>query len=158
MNREKYAITPEGLADLKNELEILRSIRLPKVDERLNQARGSDARDKENNAEYDEAMTERAYVSGRISTLENILDGAKIVEHSKTNKNIVIIGSRVTVRYDDGTIETYHVVGSAEVNCVKGQISNDSPVGKTLMGKKEGNKVRVKVPSDIVKLEILAID
>jgi transcription elongation factor GreA len=158
MNREEYVITPEGLADLKSELELLRSRRLSEVDEKLNQARGSDVDDKDNNVKYEEALTERAFVMSRITTLENVLNRVKVVQRDNHYKEIVNIGSRVTVRYEDGTMETYHVVGSAEVNLVQGQISNDSPVGQILMGKKKGDKVEVIVPNGTVKLQIIAID
>jgi transcription elongation factor GreA len=157
MNTEEYVITAEGLDDLKSELEHLRSVRLPKVSEALNHARGFGLGDIEDNAEYKEALKEHTFVMGRILTLEHVLNRAKVVRRSSSDERIVSIGSRITVCYTDGTEEVYHVVGSAEVNRVQGQLSNDSPVGQALMGKKEGDKIEVIVPSGTVKLEIIAI-
>lgn len=158
MNTEKYVITPEGLVDLKSELERLRSIRLPKISEELKQARNIGVGHIEDDADIEETLKVHAFVTGRIMNLENIVSRAKIVKSNNCKEKIVGIGTRVTVRYVDGTVEIYRVVGSAEVNRIRGQISNDSPVGQALIGKKESDKVEVIVPSGTAKLEIIAIN
>jgi len=157
MAKDKYAITPEGLADLKQELERLKTIRLPEVAEKLNQARSNEAGDMEDNLEYAEALKERAFITGRIGS-ENILGHARVMSRELCDEGTASVGCNVTVRYQDGKMEMYHIVGSAEVNRGQGQISNESPVGRALMGKKAGDKIEVTVPSGSVKLEIIAVD
>lgn len=157
MAKDKYAITPEGLADLKQELERLKTIRLPEVAGKLNQARSNEAGDMEDNLEYAETLKERAFITGRILTIENILGHAKVMSREPCDEGTASVGCNVTVRYHDGKVEMYHIVGSAEVNRGQGQISNESPVGRALMGKKAGDKVEVTVPSGPIKLEIIAV-
>ena len=155
--REKYVLTPEGLADLKSELERLRNVRLPKVAEKLNEARSNEAGDMGDNIEYEEILKERAFITGRILTLENILSRAEVMSHEFYGKGVIGVDSRVTVRYENGTVEMHHIVGSAEVNRGQGQISNESPVGKALISKKMGDEVEVIVPSGTLRFNIIAV-
>jgi transcription elongation factor GreA len=157
MPREEYAVTPEGLADLKKELNELKTVRLPEIAEKMNAARAKESAALEDNVEYQEALKEWSFIRGRILTLEGVVNRAEVVTGANTKKNTVGIGSKVTVRYDDGRIEIYHVVGSAEVNPSQGQISNMSPVGKAMMGKKPGDEVEIKAPNGKLKLKITAI-
>lgn len=157
MPHEEYSVTPEGLADLQKELDVLQTVRLPEIAEKMNSARGKESAALEDNVEYQEALKEWSFIRGRILTLEGVINRAEVVTGSNTKKNTVGIGSKVTVRYDDGKTETYHVVGSAEVDPSLGQISNMSPVGKSLMGKKPGDEVEIKTPDRKLKLKITAI-
>ena len=158
MSKDEHAVTPEGLADLKKELSVLQTVRLPEIAEKMNLARAKESAALEDNVEYQEALKEWSFIRGRILTLENVINHAEVVTSAGTKKNTVGIGSRVTVRYDDGKVEMYHVVGSAEVNPALGQISNISPVGQSIMGKKVGDEVEIKVPNGKLKLKIVAAE
>jgi transcription elongation factor GreA len=159
MSRDEYAVTPEGLADLKKELNVLQTERLPEIAEKMNLARTKESAALEDNVEYQEALKEWSFMRGRILTLEHVINHAEVVTGANTKKNTVGIGSKVTVRYVDGQVETYHIVGSAEVNPNEGQISNISPVGKSLMGKQPGDAIEIKIPSGKLKLlKITAIN
>jgi transcription elongation factor GreA len=158
MSRDEYAVTPDGLADLKKELNLLQTERLPEIAEKMNLARAKESAALEDNVEYQEALKEWSFMRGRILTLEHVISHAEVVTEASTKKNTVGIGSKVTVHYDDGKVETYHIVGSAEVNPSEGQISNMSPVGKSLMGKQNGDHIEIKIPSGKIKiLKITAI-
>jgi transcription elongation factor GreA len=154
---EEYAVTPEGLTDLKNELKRLQTVSLPEVAEKMNQAREKEAGAMEDNVEYEETLKEWSFIKGRILTLEHTIAHAKVVSPENSKDSPVNIGSKVTVRYEDGKVEIYHIVGSAEVQPSQGQISNISPVGQSLMGKKVGDKVEVAVPGGKLKLQVISI-
>lgn len=154
---EEYAVTPEGLDDLRKELKFLQTVRLPEAAEKMNQAREKEAGAMEDNVEYEDTLKEWSFVKGRILTLEHIIAHVKVASHENSQGSPVGVGSRVTVRYQDGKVEMYHIVGSAEVNPSQGQISNISPVGQSLMGKKVGDKVEVSVPGGKLKLQVIAI-
>lgn len=156
MPRDEYAVTPEGLTDLKKELSFLQTVRLPEVAEKMNLARAKDASALEDNVEYQEALKEWSFIRGRSLTLENVINHAEVVTNTGTKKNTIGIGSKVTVRYDDGKVEMYHIVGSVEVNPSQGQISNISPVGQSLMGKKVGDEIEIKVPDGKLRLKVVA--
>jgi transcription elongation factor GreA len=157
MPKDEYAVTPEGLADLKKELDVLHSERLPEIAEKMNLARAKESAALEDNVEYQEALKEWSFIRGRILTLEGVINRAEVVTGADTKKNTVGIGSKVTVRYNDGKEQTYHIVGSAEVNPSLGQVSNMSPVGHSLMGKKPGDEIEIKTPNGKLKLKITAI-
>lgn len=157
MPREEYAVTPEGLADLTKELKQLQTERLPEIAEKMSLARSKESAALEDNVEYQEALKEWSFIRGRILTLENVVNRAEVVRNTGTKKSTIGIGSRVTVRYDDGKMEIYHIVGSAEVDPSQGQISNVSPVGQSLMGKKAGDAVELKVPDGKLKLKVVAV-
>ncbi|MFH1640263.1 MAG: transcription elongation factor GreA [Chloroflexota bacterium] len=158
MSREaEYVVTPEGLATLKSELKKLQTVRLPQVAEKMNQARENEAGAMEDNVEYEETLKEWSFIKGRILTLEHTIAHAKVVNHQNSKGSPVGVGSKVTVRYQDGKVEMYHIVGSAEVNPSRGQISNISPVGQSLLGKKIGDEIEVAAPSGRLKLQVIAI-
>ena len=110
------------------------------------------------NAEYDDAKNEQAFVEGRVLTLERMIKNATIIQEEKRPSKTVKLGSKVKVRTQDGEEEHYTIVGSAEASPGEGKISNESPVGSALMGKRMGAEVEAKVPSGTLKLKLIAIE
>ena len=153
MAQKEIRITKEGKAKLESELEHLTSIRRPEVAEKIKRAREMGGT--ENNAEYDEAKNDQAFVEGKILMLENILWNATVVDSAPSG--VVDLGSKVLIQNQDGKIEQYSIVGSAEANPVEGKISDESPVGQALMGKKPGDETEVQTPAGILKLLVLEI-
>lgn len=150
-------LTPEGLIALEKRLKNLKEVRRPQVAERLRQAM-EEGGDLNENAEYEDAKNEQAFIEGEIVRLEAIISSAEIIE--KTGKNDkVVVGSHVTV-VEKGTKEqeVYHLVGSAEANPTEGKISTESPFGKALLGAKVGEKVTVKAPDGDLVFTIKSID
>ena len=149
-------LTPEGLNKLKVELEHLFTVRRVEVAEKILRARELGGTD--NNAEYDDAKNDQAFVEGRILTLENMINHASIIESEEAPTGRVGLGSQVTVSSQKGGKEYYTVVGSVEADPTGGKISNESPVGSALLGKKVGDKVEIEVPAGVIKLIIVDID
>lgn len=154
MNQKKIIITKEGLAKLQTELEQLLSVRREEVASAIKRAREMGGT--ENNAEYEDAKNDQAFVEGRILTLENIVKNAVVIE-SPAQPGVVELGDKVLIQNQDGKIEQFIIVGSAESNPADGKISNESPVGQTLLGKKIGDKVEVHTPAGKIKLLILEV-
>ncbi len=153
--RETY-LTPEGLAKLESELEHLRNVRRREVAQRIQEAK--ELGGTVDNAEYDEAKNEQSFVEGRVLELEAMIKNAIIVpEHTKASSTVEV-GSRVTVRDHQGKEEHYTIVGSAEADPAQGKVSNESPVGKALMGKRKGAQVEVRIPAGAIKLKLLKIE
>ena len=150
-SRQSY-LTEKGLRGLEEELDNLRTVRRPEVAARIHKA--SESGGTVDNAEYDEAKNEQAFVEGRIRDLENILSTAVVAPISGNARGGVEIGSVVTVKSDAGAKSVYTVVGSAEAAPLEGKISNESPVGQALLGHKKGDQVDVETPSGVVKLTI----
>jgi len=146
-------LTREGQKDLETELEHLQTVRRREVAARIHKANESGGT--VDNAEYEGAKNEQAFVEGRISELEIILSNAVVASRrSRSEKGAVQFGSSVTVVIDEGKRQKYLVVGSAEADPLKGKISIESPVGQALQGHKAGDKVDVETPSGVVKLSI----
>jgi len=154
MNEKKIMITQEGLAKLKSELEELLSVRRREVAGKIKRAREMGGT--ENNAEYDDAKNEQAFVEGRILTLENIVKNAVVIE-SPALPGVVELGNKVLIQNQDGKIEQFTIVGSAEANPVDGKISNESPVGQALLDRKVGDEVEVPTPAGMLKLTIIEV-
>jgi len=154
MAQKKIHLTKQGLEKLEAELRQLTAVQRPEVAEKIKRAR--EVGGTENNAEYDDAKNEQAFVEGRILMLENILKNAEIIEATAT-PGLVELGDKVLIQNQDGKIEQYTIVGSAEANPVDGKISNESPVGHALLGKKSGDKVEVNTPVGLIKLLILEV-
>ena len=154
MNEKKIMITQEGLAKLKSELEELLSVRRREVAGKIKRAREMGGT--ENNAEYDDAKNEQAFVEGRILTLENIVKNAAVIE-SPALPGVVELGNKVLIQNQDGKIEQFTIVGSAEANPVDGKISNESPVGQALLDRKVGDEVEVPTPAGLLKLTIIEV-
>ena len=155
MPRKAEYLTPEGLKRLQDEMRDLRDTRRPEAAERINTA--SQSGGTFDNAEYDVAKSAQAFVEGRIRELENILANA-IVTETAANADAVGIGSRVTVKERGGKTQRYVVVGGAEASPLQGKISNESPVGKALLGKAVGDEVEVATPARVVRLRITRIE
>lgn len=156
MAQKEVFLTPEGLEKLKAELEHLRSVRRQEVADQIHRAK--ELGGTVDNAEYDDAKNEQAFVEGRILTLEKMLKNASIIQEEKAPSSSVRLGSRVTVRSKGGEKEHYTIVGSAEANPSEGKISNESPVGKALMGKRVGDEVEVRAPAGARKMKIIAME
>ena len=146
-------LTPEGLAKLEEELEYLRTVRRQEVADRIQKAK--ELRSTVSSPEYEDAKNEQGFVEGRILELERIIKNAVIIRPEAAD--LVQLGSKVTVRHQDGSEEHYTIVGSAEVDPSQGKISNQSPVGKALLGKRVGDEVEVKVPAGVLRLTITEI-
>src|SRR6185503_8487556 len=133
-------LTKEGYQKLQDELDYLRTAKRQEVAERLHQA----MEDGEliENAEYEAAKNEQAFVEGRILTIEQLLSEAVIIEEEGPT-NMVRVGATVKVQEDGSKPEQYTIVGAAEANPAKGLISNESPLGKALLGRKVGDEVKV---------------
>lgn len=149
-----FVITDKGLQKLKEELAELKNVRLKAVAERLKEAR--EFGDLSENAEYEEAKNEQAFVSGRVMELEQMIKHAKVITDNKSCDK-VDVGCRVTVQID-GTKETYAIVGSAESDPINGYISSDSPIGKALVGSKIGDSVKVSAPGGQNEYKIVGIE
>ena len=149
-------ITPEGLEKLKEEIEHLTTAKRREVAERIKEAR--DFGDIAENAEYDDAKNEQALLEHRIATLEERLRNARVITKKDVAKDVVSIGSKVKLR-DIAAKQTfeYRIVGSAEANPAENKLSNESPVGKAIIGKKKGETVEVAAPRGAMKFKILEI-
>lgn len=156
MANKEVVLTYEGLQKLEQELEFLKAVKRREVAERIKQALSFG--DLSENSEYDEAKNEQAHVEGRIVQLENMLKNAKVIDEDEVKTDVVSVGSKVTIFDMEFNEEVeYYIVGSAEANPGQFKISNESPVGSALMGKKKGTVVDVVVPDGIVKYKILSI-
>lgn len=157
MGNQPVYLTQEGMETLEKRLRDLIEVRRPQVAERLRQSM-EEGGELSENAEYEDAKNEQAFVEGEIARLEMILSSAQIIEANQ-NKDIVMIGSRVTV-LEQATKDqdVYHIVGSAEANPRDRKISNESPLGKALVGAKVGQKVTVKAPDGEFVYKIVKIE
>ncbi len=152
---EQTFLTREGYRKLQEELEYLRTTRRQQVAERLHQALMEG--ELLENAELEDARNEQSFVEGRILTLETMLSNAVIIE-GEGPRDQVQIGSRVTVQEGDGPEETYHIVGSAEADPATGSISNVSPLGRALMGRRVGETAEVLAPAGVLRFKVLRIE
>jgi transcription elongation factor GreA len=153
---KEIILTPEGHEKLKEEIEHLSTIKRREVAERIKQAR--EFGDIAENSEYDDAKNEQAMLEHRIATLEDRLKSSRVVNKKEIPSGIVAVGTKVKLRDVDAkeTIE-YHIVGSAEANPAEHKLSNESPVGKAIIGKKKGETVEVSAPRGALKFKIMDI-
>jgi len=156
MAQKEVFLTPEGLEKLKVELNQLETVRRPQIAEQIHRAK--ELGGTVDNAEYDDAKNEQAFVEGRILTLENMIKNAAIIEEEKRPSKYIKLGSKVKVHDPDGADEHYTIVGSAEADPGEGRISNESPVGAALLGRKVGDKVKVETPAGVITLKVAAIE
>jgi transcription elongation factor GreA len=152
MNTKPVYLTAEGLEKLKGELNELITVDRPRVAARIHEAKLDG--DLSENAEYEDAKQEQSFLEGRIATLEAQLRNAAVIE--KTNGDSVSLGSKVVIKGSDGE-ETFTIVGAAEAAPREGRISNESPVGAALMGRKKGEKVTVNAPSGPIEYTLVRI-
>lgn len=156
MSRKEVILTEEGLKQLQEEVSLLSTVKREEVAERIRAAR--DFGDITENSEYDDAKNEQALLEHRISLLQEKLRRARVIKDSEIETDRVSVGSTVTLRDKDaGEIRIYTLVGSAEADPTKCRVSNESPVGQAIMGKRVGDEVTVPVPVGAFKYEILAI-
>ena len=151
-------LTPEGLDKLKDEIEHLSTVKRREVAERIKEAR--EFGDISENSEYDDAKNEQAMLEARIASLEEKLRSASVINAAELDSNVVRVGSLVSVK-DEGSGKSlkYTIVGSTEANPSENRLSNESPVGKGLLGRKKGDTVKVQLPNGKTReLKITKID
>ena len=154
MNENGILITEDGLVKLQSELEYLVEIQRQEVADKIKRAREMGGT--ENNAEYDDAKNEQAFVEGKILVLENTIRNAEVIK-SPALPGVVELGNKVLIQNQDWKIEQFTIVGSAEASPVEGKISNESPVGKALLGRKIGDEIEVMTPAGALRLTIIEV-
>lgn len=156
MSAKQVVLTVDGLKRLEKELEELKTVKRKDVAEKIKVALSFG--DLSENSEYDEAKNEQAMVEARIVQLEAILKNAKVLGDEEVDRDVVNLGSKVKIRdveFDE--IMEYHLVGSTEADPMNGKISDESPVGKAILGHRVGEIVQAEAPSGMVDYEILEI-
>ncbi|HZQ08739.1 MAG TPA: transcription elongation factor GreA [Anaerolineae bacterium] len=155
MAEKTVFLTAEGLDKLKQELDYLINVKRPEVAEAIHSAK--EEGDISENSAYDAAKEQQAFIEGKIMQLEQMLKNAEIIE-SQAVTGVVVLGSNVkVVEKGSKDEEEYQIVGSAEADPAKGRISNESPVGRALMGKKKGDIVAVKTPAGERQLRLMEV-
>ena len=153
MNAKPTYISRDGLEKLRRELDEMVSVRRPEIAQRIHDAK--EHGDLTENAEYEDAKNEQAFVEGRIQTLEALIKNATIIDEHHTNDHVQI-GSTVKVKGPDGSV-SFTIVGSTEARPTEGRISNESPVGRALLGRRKGETISVQVPAGDIAYTIVAI-
>lgn len=153
MEDKTLYITKEGLEKLKAELKELVEVKRPEIAQRIQDAR--EMGDISENAAYDEAKREQAFVEGRISELEEIIKTSKVAD--TVANGAIMVGSKV-VLHIEGEEEEYHIVGAPEANPLERKISHESPLGASLLGKKVGDTIQVEAPVGMLTYRILKIN
>ena len=153
---KEVILTPEGYKKLQAEIELLSTVRRREVAERIRVAR--EFGDIAENAEYDAAKTDQAHLEARIAVLEERLKNARVVTKKEIRSGEVSVGTKVRLK-DLGSNKTveYHIVGSAEADPTELKLSNESPVGKAIMGRKKGDVVEVSAPRGALKFKIMEV-
>ena len=154
MDEKEIFLTAEGLKKLELELEELKTVKRQEIAEKIKVAR--DFGDLSENSEYDEAKNEQAQIEEKIVKLDNMIANAKIIDEVELDTKTVNVGATVTlVQVESKKKVEYTIVGSAASNPLEGKISNESPIGKAILGKKKGNKVQVQLPNgNVVEYKI----
>jgi transcription elongation factor GreA len=146
-------LTREGFEKLQTELDELRNVRRKEIALRLQEA----MEDGEliENAEYEDAKNEQAFVEGRIKDLDLLLATARIIDEGENEQGLIQVGTTVTIQEDGNEPETYMIVGPAEANPLLGRISNESPIGRALINHKVGESVQVEAPGGVYTVVII---
>jgi transcription elongation factor GreA len=152
---EKY-LTPEGAAKIKAELKELVEVKRPEIAQRLREA--IQMGDLSENADYIMAKEDQAFLEGRILELHELLSSATIIKDEGHSTSVVGMGSKVTVQEGGSSPEIYTLVGAKEADPRTGRISNESPIGRVLLGRRVGDTVKVETPGGAVKLKIVTIE
>lgn len=153
---KKYLMTAEGIKKLEDELEFIKTVKRREITEKIKVALSFG--DLSENAEYDEAKNEQGFVEGRITQLETMLRNSEVIDESEIQNDIVSVGSIVRVRdYEFDEEVEFKIVGSAEAEPENDKISNESPVGSSLIGKRVGDIIDVSIPDGTNKYEVLEI-
>ena len=158
-NSNRYKMSQERLDELKKELHYMETVREKEVSEQIKEARSFG--DLSENSEYDEAKTEQGKLYSKIAEYKDLIEHAEIVDNVDHNlpKDAVTLGSIVVVRdLDDDFEDKYEIVGSQEANPREGRISDDSPVGKGLIGHRAGETVTIPVPAGEIRIEIISVE
>lgn len=154
--RKKFLLTENGLKNLENELEELKSVKRKEIAEKIKIALSFG--DLSENSEYDEAKNEQAIVEARIAEIENMLKNVEVIDKEELTTELIHVGSKVKVKnLNRDEIVEYSIVGSSEANPLEFKISDESPVGGGLLGHKLGEKVQINTPSGEITYEILEI-
>ena len=156
-NNQPIYLTVDGMRNVKKELEYLTTTRRREVAQMIAEAKAEG--DISENAGYDEAKTAQGFLEGKIRELENILKHAQLITEDAAPANVVTLGRTVIIE-EDGTDlrETYTIVGSREADPLNGRVSNESPMGKALLGKKAGQKVKVESPGGQIAFKIIKVE
>jgi transcription elongation factor GreA len=155
--QKEMILTPEGLARLEEELAVLRTVKRQEIAERIKSAISFG--DLSENAEYDEAKKEQAFIEGRIATIERMLKNARLIDEQDYDPERVGMGSKVTLLDMEFNEEiTYTIVSSAEASPRENKISDQSPVGCSLLGRKVGDTVDVAVPAGVIRYKIVRLE
>lgn len=149
-------LTRDGYSKLQDELDFLRTKKREEIAQRLHEA--MEGGELIENAEYEAAKNEQAFVEGRIKELDLLLATAKVIDETIPHGPTVQVGSVVTIQEDGEKPETYTIVGAAEANPQAGRISNESPLGKALLNKKTGDKVQVDAPQGAFTVQIVKVE
>jgi len=156
MENKKNILTYEGLKRYEEELENLKVVRRKEVAEKIKEARAQG--DLSENAEYDAAKDEQRDIEARIEELEKILKNVEVIDEDEVDLTKISVGCKVTIKDMGRKVEsTYKIVGSTEANSLKGKISNESPVGKALIGASVGDVVTIEVPAGEMKYKVIDI-
>lgn len=148
-------LTPQGYKKLQDELVALKSVRIPEIAEKIKQAK--ELGDLSENAEYHAAKEEQAIVNGRIAQISQMLKGVDIIDPATKKAGVVSVGSKVTVKNTDRE-HIFTIVGANESDPGKGLISNESPIGAAMLGKRKGDIVEVALPDGKMKYEVTSIE
>ena len=156
MNTKEVVITQAGLAALEQELEELKTVRRKDVAEKIKTARGFG--DLSENSEYDEAKNEQAFVEARIAELTAMLKHVRVLDSTELSTDAVGVGVHVKIEDEDGDVDEYDITGSTEADPLNGKISDESPVGAGLIGKKVGDVAQITLPNgSVVSYKVLEI-
>ena len=156
MAGKPVVLTSEGLYKIEKELEQLKTVRRKEVSEKIKVALSFG--DLSENSEYDEAKNEQAIVEARINEIEQMMKNVSVLDEDGISTETVGVGSKITVkRLSNGKVDTYKIVGSTEAAPLEKKISDESPVGKAMLGHKAGEKVEVETPSGVIEYEIIKI-
>ena len=156
MEKKQTILTSEGLAKLEEELEELKTVKRKDVADKIKVALSFG--DLSENSEYDEAKNEQAIIEARIAQLDAMLKNAKVLDDDEVTTDKVSVGSKIRLKDIEFDEEVeYSIVGSTEANPDEGKISDESPIGKGLMGRSVGDVVEIEVPSGMIEFEILEI-
>jgi len=157
-NTDQTFITRDGLKKLNQELDDLKNVKRKEIAERIAQAK--ELGDLSENAEYQSARNDQAFNEGRILELEAVLKNAVIIEELETKAGVVNVGSKIKIKEDsdgESNEKEYHIVGSHEADPSSGKISNESPIGKALLGASTGQVIEIVLPKCTIKAEIVEI-
>jgi len=153
---EEYLLTKEGAEKMRVELEDMKTRQREELSKRLRFA--IQQGDLSENADYHKAKEDQAFLEGKIREYEEILAGAKIIEKKDGKSGVIDIGSHVTIKEGNYPEETYHMVGAREANPREGRISNESPIGSALLGRKVGDEVTVTTPGGNMTVKIVRVE